>query len=166
MALIKCPECGKEISDKSKQCIHCGYPLEEQEQIQNQLYDVVIVGSNKNAEIIKLIKYIRETKSVSLAEAKSIVYHLPYTIKTLQSKEEATQTINFLKSLNYSVKMIASTDNKSSSISNSKDKLTCPRCGSSAVTTGQRGYSLITGFWGSNKTVNRCGKCGYSWQPK
>ena len=27
MALIKCPECGKEISDKSKQCIHCGFPL-------------------------------------------------------------------------------------------------------------------------------------------
>lgn len=29
MALIKCPECGKEISDKSKQCIYCGYPLNE-----------------------------------------------------------------------------------------------------------------------------------------
>lgn len=28
MALIKCPECGKEISDKSTNCIHCGYPLE------------------------------------------------------------------------------------------------------------------------------------------
>ena len=28
MALIKCPECGKEISDKAKACIHCGYPLE------------------------------------------------------------------------------------------------------------------------------------------
>ena len=27
MALIKCPECEKEISDKSKQCIHCGFPL-------------------------------------------------------------------------------------------------------------------------------------------
>lgn len=25
--LIKCPECGKEISDKCAQCIHCGYPL-------------------------------------------------------------------------------------------------------------------------------------------
>ena len=24
MALIKCPECGKEISDKAKKCIHCG----------------------------------------------------------------------------------------------------------------------------------------------
>lgn len=27
MALIKCPECGEKISDKSERCIHCGYPL-------------------------------------------------------------------------------------------------------------------------------------------
>lgn len=29
MALIKCPECGKEISDKAKVCIQCGYPIAE-----------------------------------------------------------------------------------------------------------------------------------------
>lgn len=29
MALIKCPECGKEISDKSITCPQCGYPLNE-----------------------------------------------------------------------------------------------------------------------------------------
>ena len=29
MALIKCPECGKKVSDKANSCIHCGYPLEE-----------------------------------------------------------------------------------------------------------------------------------------
>lgn len=29
MALIKCPECGKEVSNKAKSCIHCGYPLDE-----------------------------------------------------------------------------------------------------------------------------------------
>lgn len=28
MSLINCPECGKEISDKSEKCIYCGYPLE------------------------------------------------------------------------------------------------------------------------------------------
>ena len=28
MALIKCNECGKEISDKAKSCIHCGCPIE------------------------------------------------------------------------------------------------------------------------------------------
>lgn len=30
MALIKCSECGKEISDKAKQCIHCGCPIENE----------------------------------------------------------------------------------------------------------------------------------------
>lgn len=29
MALITCPDCGKEISDKAKACIFCGCPLEE-----------------------------------------------------------------------------------------------------------------------------------------
>ena len=29
MALIKCPECGKEISDKAKICPHCGINLNE-----------------------------------------------------------------------------------------------------------------------------------------
>ena len=30
MALVKCPECGKEISDQSETCIHCGYPLKKE----------------------------------------------------------------------------------------------------------------------------------------
>ena len=29
MALIKCPECGKDVSDTAKSCIHCGYVLKE-----------------------------------------------------------------------------------------------------------------------------------------
>lgn len=29
MALIKCPECGKEISDKASVCVNCGYPISE-----------------------------------------------------------------------------------------------------------------------------------------
>ena len=31
MALITCPECGKEISDKAKACPFCGYPIEAEE---------------------------------------------------------------------------------------------------------------------------------------
>ena len=30
MALIACPECGKEISNQAPACIHCGYPLPKQ----------------------------------------------------------------------------------------------------------------------------------------
>lgn len=29
MGLIKCPDCGKEVSDKANVCINCGFPIEE-----------------------------------------------------------------------------------------------------------------------------------------
>lgn len=41
----------------------------------------------------------------------------------------------------------------------------CPKCGSNNISIGQRGYTFITGFVGSNKTMNRCGNCGYKWEP-
>lgn len=41
----------------------------------------------------------------------------------------------------------------------------CPRCGSTSITAGQRGYSILTGFLGSGSTVNRCANCGYKWKP-
>ena len=30
MALVKCKECGKEISDKAKTCPNCGCPIEDE----------------------------------------------------------------------------------------------------------------------------------------
>lgn len=44
-------------------------------------------------------------------------------------------------------------------------QVTCPKCGSTSITAGQRGYSLIWGFIGSGNTVNRCSKCGHKWKP-
>lgn len=29
MALVKCPECGTDVSDKAAACISCGYPISE-----------------------------------------------------------------------------------------------------------------------------------------
>lgn len=30
MALLKCPECGKEVSDAASSCPHCGRPIRDQ----------------------------------------------------------------------------------------------------------------------------------------
>lgn len=38
--LIVCPECGKEISDKSKVCIHCGCPITSENKNENVQRDV------------------------------------------------------------------------------------------------------------------------------
>lgn len=47
----------------------------------------------------------------------------------------------------------------------SSNTIKCPKCGSTNITAGQRGYSLLTGFIGSGNTVNRCAKCGHKWKP-
>lgn len=39
MALINCPECNKEISDKAQSCPHCGCPINL-----NSKYSIHIVG--------------------------------------------------------------------------------------------------------------------------
>lgn len=43
MALIACPECGKEISDTSEKCIHCGYVLHPEVQAQKKKKRMTLV---------------------------------------------------------------------------------------------------------------------------
>lgn len=41
-SLIKCPECGREISDTIEQCIHCGYRIKRKNQINKKLIIVSV----------------------------------------------------------------------------------------------------------------------------
>lgn len=54
MALIKCPECNKEVSDKAKTCPHCGYPFVNNEEGKN---NVSINGCKYNISKIKELYY-------------------------------------------------------------------------------------------------------------
>ena len=44
-------------------------------------------------------------------------------------------------------------------------QLRCPKCGSTNISTINRGYSLVTGFVGSGSARNVCQNCGYKWKP-
>lgn len=56
MALIKCPECGKEISDKAGECPNCGYPLEdmrvEKEEVAEEI-SVEAVDNDISKEVVE-----------------------------------------------------------------------------------------------------------------
>lgn len=80
MALIKCPECGKEISDKSEKCIHCGFPIRNtpyiQEIINGKSYDVSFLIDRSMTQIQKIQK-LNTMTGCGLPIAKNIVlkYH-------------------------------------------------------------------------------------------
>ena len=48
---------------------------------------------------------------------------------------------------------------------NDNPKITCPKCGSTNITEGTRGFTLTTGFVGSGKFRYVCKKCGNKWKP-
>ena len=50
MALIRCPECGKEISDKASACIHCGYPLVNDRQEKSNMTQTQSAGNSASSE--------------------------------------------------------------------------------------------------------------------
>ncbi len=137
MALIKCPECKREISDKAQTCIHCGYPLKGIPTSSNQLKKVVLYSR---------VGYVVIKDNLSLDEATA-----------LKNKYEQIGEKPII--------LDADTDTKKS-FDDWKSTPTCPRCGSTSITTGARGVNHFWGFIGASKTVNRCAKCGHMWEPK
>lgn len=179
MALIKCPECGKEISDKAPACIHCGYPLTDIYKVPElELYDVIYDGFKSDKIRYEngtgLIGCLRQLKSLSLAEAKKAVDNPPFVIMSGIQKEKAEWAIATIKPFKCELRVVKSLGKKEenddmlvgSYLSSGGSSLICPHCGSNQVTTEAKGYSLIMGFIGSGKPINKCGKCGWTWNPK
>lgn len=54
MALIKCPECGKDVSDRAPACIHCGYPLTSNQQEQTNSPQTPDPSSNPRENVISV----------------------------------------------------------------------------------------------------------------
>lgn len=131
-----------------------------------------IIINNKQVISTDVYEFIKHGKSQNAIE---------YLVnETNCTEEEAIEVVNELKDLVQSnikttiekhkqpihestTKIIDCTKNNAFADSNIPK---CPKCGSNQITTGQRGFSIWTGFLGSNKTVNRCAKCGYSWSPR
>lgn len=69
MALIKCPECGKEISDKAPACIHCGFPLSllnESSEIKEKVEVKTNITSEKGYSL-ELLDYGNKKVQVAVA---------------------------------------------------------------------------------------------------
>lgn len=55
MALITCPECGKEVSDTANNCPNCGYPIAQKEVTDNPVSSTIASNAPKKKFPLKAI---------------------------------------------------------------------------------------------------------------
>lgn len=166
MALIKCPECGKEISDKSEVCIHCGYPLKQSiVSSSTSLKKVCIPCCDGTDYKIIAIKIIREVTGLGLADAKNLSEQLHPIIADNVDVNTATQIAQQFLKHGINAQIIDADKNVLEITPANTIIARCPKCGSTSVATVNRGYSLVWGFIGSGKPINVCQACGYKFKP-
>lgn len=158
MALIKCPECGKDVSNKAPACIHCGFPFDNVQKRDQCVIDGVTHDLSSIRD--RLLSADLNNKE----ETNQIVYDLGHLVGSISIYAAA----DLAKIILRTGEVPESYDGSHLTHKSKKDdgKLHCPKCNSTNITTGSRGYNMVWGFIGSGKNVNRCGKCGHKWEPK
>lgn len=97
-----------------------------------------------NDEPFEAVTFIQNSFGCSLEEAQHVVKDVHEFFKNSRAKHSAARKSTPQKDINTPK---------------------CPKCGSTAITTGARGVGFFRGFLGANETVNRCGNCAYTWKP-
>ena len=183
---MEVPECGKSISDKADICIHCGYPLGNNEpQVEAVLTDEFIYDphrystdtetyieckqcgrishfSNDNFQTINFRAYVITNKELICKYCNKTIPQNSKIVSELMQQGGMTRVQQVEEEYRQAM-------NRVSSLQNTVPKPslpTCPRCGSTSITTGARGVSGFWGFIGASKTVNRCANCGHTWTPR
>lgn len=97
MALIKCPECGKEISDKAGKCPHCGYPIEEIEStVEKETDKEEVLDNNKETHKKKKTLNKKVIITISAIIGVAVIGAGAYMIKTADARmyKQAKQLYN------------------------------------------------------------------------
>ena len=171
--LIKCPECGKEISDKAFNCIHCGFPLKNVHKENTCLVD----GAEYDLTYFKDF-YTKLTKSEQKTLYENILNRYNGRVEVLpffmmEPLSQINKHFNWYDKSYLRNKFITTCidhnfqyfEFNTADIPDPSKTVRCPKCGSTSVTTQERGYSIMWGVLGSTKKKNLCQKCGYTWWP-
>ena len=126
MALIKCPECGKKISDKSTVCIHCGCPIENTVNENVEVTETITVDTEKCETAKKVMDKAKLKKIAIIASsvvgAIAIIAILLFFLVLKPTYEDATVIYNDAVAI-YNEKVTAY-EEKSSQIAAENQKLT------------------------------------------
>ena len=101
MALIHCPECGKEVSDQAAACIHCGYPLSK---AREDRFALVLLS--RDSDYAGIIRTVQERLQIDdYTAAKDLVDHVPALLRRDMTYEEAVELARYFQH-NATVKLV------------------------------------------------------------
>ena len=83
MALIKCPECGKEISDKAASCPNCGFPISETKAPQKE----------REVELMGRMKARTEDENIEIYLDGNLLFRAQFRDFTLLYNKEVTDEL-------------------------------------------------------------------------
>ena len=108
--LIKCPECGREVSDKAKICIGCGFPIDE---VGKEMQK----GNVSEKEPYTICPSCGKTNEIGIFLCMHCDYHYKYKdYKVIFPEDEEPVEFNGVYRYTWSGK---------------EERVYCPRCGSS-----------------------------------
>ena len=95
MALIACPECGKEISNQAPACIHCGCPLAPRAPLDPNRFSVVLTACPEDSEgryrVRKLAIHLEESvwEAIYAFLSQPAAERAPSTLQTHLTQKDA-----------------------------------------------------------------------------
>ena len=184
MALIKCPECHREISDKAECCIHCGYPVAAEREKEG-FFKVVMVDTSKRPDAMLLVTRLT---NATVRDGTNVINELPKEILAGINYETANKIKEYGERVHTTIRlekdMESTTENnideeieryeeaynrqveffknwEPPAGPNENKVLKCPKCQSTNIATVKGGFSLF----GSSSPRNVCQMCGFKWLP-
>jgi len=195
MALINCPECSKQVSDKAEFCIHCGYPIQKygnkkldesisedkHENIESLLYDVIILDIGISGIDVAIhygiITGVKYKEAEKMLEKKRNILVVESVLK-----ESADLVRKVMEACGALVEVRPNTTSMKENVIDTKNilfrgekilhnPLPPYRDPSLPPVCPNCGSTAITAGpltyrWSSGRTINRCANCGYSWEPR
>lgn len=178
MALINCPECNKEISDKAEICIHCGYPIKSNKEINMQLYKIQFKKfcnhSMYSKNRLKVVGFVNKIYNKYEPYAEHINLNKEYIIFDGISKKSAELVKRFFESKGCIIEILHSNFTNLSEIDKKiisvyeESVIRCPTCGSTntekiSATSKVVGAATFGIFSKTAKSQFKCNHCGYKW---
>lgn len=145
--LITCPECKKQISDKSEMCIHCGYPLKKTNicninGIEYDFSDILSDINNNQRTPASYVGQISDMCNIPIYEAKEIYFKIV-------NDNELPQNITCKNKIQPNTPK-------------------CPTCGSTnieKISIGKKAFGgAMFGIFSSDvRNTMHCKNCGAKW---